>query len=90
MDHLPDITDTARFCHCLGMKKNVCDRIEWETQGDLWKQTRDIASAWLERHTERPRWLELIKALICMEKCYDAKRIAEKTGVKEFPACANA
>ena len=89
MDLLPDITEIARFCHCLGLDKVVCDRIEHEIQ-DTWKQTRDIASAWLERHAERPSWLEIIKTLTCMKKCFDAKRIADQTGVKEIPTCDSA
>ena len=82
MDHLPDITNIARFCHCLRLEKGLCDKIEKEAQGNLWKQTRDIAAVWLDRHTKEPHWLEIIRTLICMRKCYDAKKIADKTGVE--------
>ena len=82
IDDLPEITNTARLCHCMRLDKRLCDKIEQEMQGDLWKQTREIAAAWFDRHIEEPSWEEIINILVCMNKVHDAKKIADKRGIK--------
>ena len=82
IDDLPVIVNPSRLCHCMKLDKQTCDRIEQEHKENLWKQTREIAATWFDRHVEEPSWEEVIEILICMENIRHAKIIADKWGVK--------
>ena len=80
-DVFQEITNPSRLCHCMKLDKHICDKIEQENYQDLWKQTRELTAAWLDRHIEEPSWEEIVRILVCMEKLLYAKKIAGKTGV---------
>lgn len=80
INHLSDITNTALFCHCMKLDKNVCDKIEKENPGDLWKQTREMAAAWFNGHSEKPSWKEVFETFRCMKMNLLAQEIKDQTG----------
>ena len=57
----------------------VCDAILREKH-DLWEQINEIVTVWFDSQTD-PMWETIVKALICMEKQREAKKLAEETGV---------
>lgn len=77
--HANDVHDTARFCQCIKLDKQLCDEVESRNHGDLKKK---MEAAWFNTHTDEPTWEEIVDILVCMKKVHDAKRIADQAGVK--------
>ena len=64
----------------MGLPKRLCDIIENEHKS-IWKQLQEVTEAWFQSSTE-PTWGAVVRALKRMNLEQEARRIADKYGVK--------
>ena len=75
------VTEPSRFGFDLGLPKKRCDIIEKEHKNSIWEQLQAVTQAWFQSTTE-PTWEAVVRALKDMDLNQEAKRIADKYGVK--------
>lgn len=74
------VNNPEEFCICLQLPFTVYQQIRRDHQG-LQHHVIELVTVWYRRHLQVPKWDRFIKALLCIEYCQEAYKLASKKGL---------
>ena len=81
IQNFEELVRPAEFCICLQLPFVAYQKTIKDHPLDVQRQSIELVSTWYRRHLQVPKWDKFVQALLCIEYCQEAYKLASKKGV---------